>query len=220
MASRQNSTYITYTTTGRNTYERQVENDRLAVYDISKNGSFHIRGGYALVPVIEREIVEKRKWLQSEEVADIVAVSGSVPGAVAVNSATLIGYRIAGIGGALSALLGIFLPTFALMIGLSLVYVQMKDNPKIEAAFLSIRATVVAMIVYAAFKIGKPPSSTSPRERLRQSPSACCCSGETSCIPPGSSSSARSQALPSSKSECCWAKDEARGKEPVYDYMI
>jgi chromate transporter len=118
-------------------------------------GPLTFGGGYALIPVIEKEIVEKRKWLQSEEVADIVAVSGSVPGAVAVNSATLIGYRIAGIGGALSALLGIFLPTFVLMIGLSLVYVQMKDNPKIEAAFLSIRATVVAMIVYAAIKIGK-----------------------------------------------------------------
>jgi len=118
-------------------------------------GPLTFGGGYALIPVIEKEIVEKRKWLQSEEVADIVAVSGSVPGAVAVNSATLIGYRIAGLGGALSALLGIFLPTFVLMIGLSLVYVQMKDNPKIEAAFLSIRATVVAMIVYAAIKIGK-----------------------------------------------------------------
>ncbi|MFC4598460.1 chromate transporter [Cohnella hongkongensis] len=120
-----------------------------------KMGPFTFGGGYALIPVIEKEIVEKRKWLQSEEVADIVAVSGSVPGAVAVNSATLIGYRIAGVGGALSALLGIFLPTFALMIGLSLVYIQLKDNPKIEAAFLSIRATVVAMIVYAAIKIGK-----------------------------------------------------------------
>jgi len=120
-----------------------------------KMGPLTFGGGYALIPVIEKEIVEKRKWLQSEEVADIVAVSGSVPGAVAVNSATLIGYRIAGFGGALSALLGIFLPTFVLMIGLSLVYVQMKDNPKIEAAFLSIRATVVAMIVYAAIKIGK-----------------------------------------------------------------
>ena len=120
-----------------------------------KMGPFTFGGGYALIPVIEREIVEKRKWLQSEDVADIIAVSGSVPGAVAVNSATLIGYRIAGIRGALSALLGIFLPTFVLMIGLSLVYIQMKDNPKIEAAFLSIRATVVAMIVYAAIKIGK-----------------------------------------------------------------
>jgi len=120
-----------------------------------KMGPFTFGGGYALIPVIEREIVDKRKWLQSQDVADIIAVSGSIPGAVAVNSATFIGYRLAGIGGALAALLGIFLPTFALMIGLSLVYVQIKDNPKIEAAFLSIRATVVALIVYAAIKIAK-----------------------------------------------------------------
>ncbi|TVY03290.1 chromate transporter [Cohnella terricola] len=120
-----------------------------------KMGPFTFGGGYALIPAIEREIVDKRKWLSSREVADMITVSGSVPGAVAVNSATFIGYRIAGVGGALAALLGIFLPTFALMIGLSLVYLHIKDNPKVEAAFLSIRATVVALIAYAAIKIGK-----------------------------------------------------------------
>jgi len=120
-----------------------------------KMGPFTFGGGYALIPVIEREIVEKRKWLHSNDVADIVAVSGSVPGAVAVNSATFIGYRLAGTGGAVAALLGIFLPTFVLMIGLSLMYIHLKDNPKIEAAFLSIRATVVALIAYAAIKIAK-----------------------------------------------------------------
>ncbi|XID90694.1 chromate transporter [Paenibacillaceae bacterium WGS1546] len=118
-----------------------------------KMGPFTFGGGYALIPVIEKEIVDKRKWLRGEDVADIFAVSGSVPGAIAINSAAFIGFRIAGVRGAFAALLGIFLPTFALMIGLSLVYIQMKDNPKLEAAFLSIRATVVAMIVYAAFKL-------------------------------------------------------------------
>ncbi|MBH5320224.1 chromate transporter [Paenibacillus sp. GSMTC-2017] len=124
-------------------------------YTFLKMGPASFGGGYALIPVIEREIVEKRNWLQSEDVANITAVSGSVPGAVAVNSAMFIGYRIAGTYGAIAALLGIFLPTFFLMIGLTLAYLQVKDHPKIEAAFLSIRATVVALIVYAAIKIGK-----------------------------------------------------------------
>lgn len=112
-------------------------------------------GGYAMIPVIEREVVEKRGWLRSEEVADVFAVAGSAPGAVAANSAIFIGYRIAGVLGAVSALLGIFLPTFLIVIGLAAFYTVTKDNPKVEAAFLAIRATVVALILYAAIKIGK-----------------------------------------------------------------
>lgn len=120
-----------------------------------KMGPFTFGGGYALIPVIEREIVEKRGWLQAREIADLTAVAGTVPGAIAANTATIIGYRIAGVRGAVSALLGIFLPTFAIMIGMGFLYAGLKDNPKVEAAFLSIRATVVALIVYAAVKIGK-----------------------------------------------------------------
>ncbi|BBI36709.1 chromate transporter [Cohnella abietis] len=120
-----------------------------------KIGPITFGGGYALIPVIEREVVDRRGWLRTQEIADVFAVAGSVPGAVAVNSATYIGYRIAGIRGATAALLGILLPTCCLMIGLSIFYVQMKDNPKIEAAFLSIRVTVVALIAFAAFKIGR-----------------------------------------------------------------
>lgn len=112
-------------------------------------------GGYAMIPVIEREVVDKRGWLRPEEVTDVFAVAGTVPGAVAVNAAIFIGYRIAGVMGAIAALLGICLPTFCIVIGLTAFYTVMKDNPKIEAAFTAIRATVVALIVYAAIKIGK-----------------------------------------------------------------
>lgn len=112
-------------------------------------------GGYAMIPVIEREVVDKRNWLKPEEVADVFAVAGSVPGAVAVNSAIFIGYRVAGVMGAIAALLGICLPTFCIVIGLTAFYTVTKDNPKVEAAFTAIRATVVALIVYAAIKIGK-----------------------------------------------------------------
>ncbi|WP_123043235.1 chromate transporter [Cohnella candidum] len=120
-----------------------------------KMGPLTFGGGYALIPAIEKEVVDKKRWLCSEEIADVFAVSGSVPGAVAVNSATFIGYRIAGISGSIAALLGILLPTFCLMLLLTIFYVQLKDNPKIEAAFTAIRATVVALIAYAAIKIGR-----------------------------------------------------------------
>ncbi|MFJ7724691.1 chromate transporter [Neobacillus sp. NPDC097160] len=112
-------------------------------------------GGFAMIPLIEREIVEKRKWLESEDVTDVFALSQSVPGAIAINSATFIGHRIAGIKGALAAMMGVSLPTFFIVLSLGFSYFFVHDNPKLEAAFVSIRATIVAIIVYAAIKIAK-----------------------------------------------------------------
>lgn len=120
-----------------------------------KIGPVTFGGGYAMIPIIEREVVEKRKWLQSEDVADVFAVSGSVPGAIAINSATFIGYRIAGVMGAIVATIGILLPTFSIVIIYSIFFLGMKEHPKVEAAFISIRATIVALIVFAAYKTGK-----------------------------------------------------------------
>lgn len=112
-------------------------------------------GGFAMVPLIEREIVEKRKWLDSEEVADVFALSQSIPGSVAVNSATFIGHRIGGVKGALAAMIGVSLPTFLIVLVLGASYLFIHDHPKIEAAFVSIRVTIVAIIIYAAIKIAK-----------------------------------------------------------------
>ncbi len=112
-------------------------------------------GGYAMIPLIEKEIVEKRKWLTSEEVTEVFALSQTVPGAVAINSATFIGQRIGGIKGALAAILGVSLPTFIIVLCLGISYFFIHDNPKLEAAFVSIRATIVAIIVYAAIKTAK-----------------------------------------------------------------
>ncbi|MFK9093021.1 chromate transporter [Bacillus salipaludis] len=112
-------------------------------------------GGFAMIPLIEREIVEKRKWLESEDVTDVFALSQSVPGAIAINSATFIGHRIAGIKGALAAMMGVSLPTFFIVLSLGISYFFVHDNPKLEAAFVSIRVTIVAIIVYAAIKIAK-----------------------------------------------------------------
>ncbi|WHY00171.1 chromate transporter [Neobacillus sp. DY30] len=112
-------------------------------------------GGFAMVPLIEREIVEKRKWLDSEEVADVFALSQTIPGSVAINSATFIGYRIGGVKGALAAMIGVSLPTFLIVLALGAAYLFIHDHPKIEAAFVSIRITIVAIIIYAAIKIAK-----------------------------------------------------------------
>ncbi len=108
-----------------------------------------------MIPLIEKEVVEKRKWMKSEEVTDVFALSQSVPGAVAINSATFIGHRIAGMKGAMAAMIGVSLPTFLIVLLLGILYFFIQDNPKIESAFISIRASIVAIIAYAAIKIGK-----------------------------------------------------------------
>lgn len=112
-------------------------------------------GGYAMVPLIIEVIVERKKWLTNEEVTEVIALSQMVPGAVAVNSATFIGHKLGGIKGALAAMLGVSLPTFLIVLTLGISYLYIHDNPKLEAAFTSIRITIVAIIAYAAIKIAK-----------------------------------------------------------------
>ncbi|HZG85059.1 chromate transporter [Paenibacillus sp.] len=120
-----------------------------------KIGPVTFGGGYAMIPLIEREVVEKRKWLETKDVADVFAVAESIPGAIAINSATFIGYRLAGAPGAIAAMAGVLLPTFLIVLMLSVFFLQVQDHPKVEAAFQGIRAAIVALICYAGVKIGK-----------------------------------------------------------------
>jgi chromate transporter len=112
-------------------------------------------GGYAMIPVLEKEIATKRKWIGENELADILAAAQTIPGAVGVNAASLIGYRLAGIPGAIAAMLGISLPTFLIIAGLGGVLFTHRDNPVIHSALEGIRPAVVAMIVYAGIRVAK-----------------------------------------------------------------
>ncbi|MBR2566078.1 MAG: chromate transporter [Paenibacillus sp.] len=112
-------------------------------------------GGYAMIPVIEREVVVKRGWVKPQDVTDVFAIAQSVPGAIALNSATFIGYTIAGVVGAIAALIGVLLPTFIIVIVLSIFYLSFHGNPFVDAAFHGMSAAIVALIVYAAIKIGR-----------------------------------------------------------------
>lgn len=120
-----------------------------------KIGPVTFGGGYAMIPMIEREVVTNKQWVKAQDLTDVFAVAESVPGSIAINSATFIGYRIAGIGGAIAAMSGMMIPTFFIVIGLSISFLYFKDNPKVEAAFVGIRPAIVALIVFAGFKIGK-----------------------------------------------------------------
>ncbi|MEV9640773.1 chromate transporter [Mammaliicoccus sciuri] len=124
-------------------------------YTFLKIGPVTFGGGYAMIPLIEREVVTKKQWIKTSEVADIFAVAESVPGAIAINSATFIGYRIARIPGAIVAMAGVLIPTFLIVISLSVFYLYFKKNPHMEAAFEGIRPAIVALITFAAYKIGQ-----------------------------------------------------------------
>ncbi|WP_219723253.1 chromate transporter [Bacillus sp. Marseille-P3661] len=120
-----------------------------------KIGPVTFGGGYAMIPLIEREVVTKKKWLKIEDVSDVFALAESVPGAIAINSATFIGHRIAGTRGAICAMFGVLLPTFFTVITLSMLFFSLQGNPHLESAFMGIRASIVALIVFAGIKISK-----------------------------------------------------------------
>ncbi|OWR29425.1 chromate transporter [Saccharibacillus sp. O23] len=118
-----------------------------------KIGPSTFGGGYAMLATIEREIVERRGWMDKEEMGDMVSIAGSAPGGVAVNSAAFVGYRLGGAIGALTAVVGIALPTAAIVLLLSLTYSAFRDNAKVEAALKGVHAAVVALILLAGWKM-------------------------------------------------------------------
>ncbi|QHT61043.1 chromate transporter [Paenibacillus lycopersici] len=125
----------------------------LAVF--TKIGPSTFGGGYAMMPVIEREIVGKRQWLDEAEMATMMSLAGSAPGGVAVNSAAFVGYRKAGIAGAIASVAGITLPALVFVIALSAAYMLYGSNPKLDAAMKGIHGAVIALIVLAAYRMAK-----------------------------------------------------------------
>ncbi|MDD3840177.1 MAG: chromate transporter [Clostridia bacterium] len=120
-----------------------------------KIGAFTFGGGYAMIPLIEREVIDNKNWVDEEELLDILALSQSVPGVIAVNSAIFIGYRTKGIAGAVAACIGVMLPSFIIISLIATYFMQFREHPVFDRAFTGIRAAVVALIVSAVIKLGK-----------------------------------------------------------------
>lgn len=112
-------------------------------------------GGFAMIPVLERAVVGKKRWINEKEIVDIFAVSQSIPGAIAVNFAIYLGYRLAGIPGALAAMFGIVMPTFFIIIILTIALASFQNNSDIQAALKGIKPVIVALIIYAGYKMSK-----------------------------------------------------------------
>ena len=120
-----------------------------------KIGSFTIGGGYAMVPIIEEALVTKKRWISESEFVDILALSQSAPGILAVNVSVVTGYRIKGYAGAITAALGTILPSFIIILCIAMFFSRFKDNETVERIFKGIRPAVVALIAAPVFKLGK-----------------------------------------------------------------
>lgn len=120
-----------------------------------KIGAFTFGGGYAMIPLIQREIVEKNDWVKPNEMVDILAISQIAPGVIAINSATYVGYKIAGFWGAFFSTLGVVIPSFIVIYILSFFIQQFKELVWVEYAFRGIRVCVIVIMSYSVWKLMK-----------------------------------------------------------------
>lgn len=118
-------------------------------------GLFTLGGGYAMVPLIEREVVEKKRWIESDDFLNVLAVAQSLPGPIAVNTAVFVGYKTRKLPGSLVGLLGTVLPSFICMVVIASFFVGIRDNPTVAAVFTGIRPAVAALIAASVWSLGK-----------------------------------------------------------------
>ena len=120
-----------------------------------KIGIFTLGGGYAMIPLIEEEVVNKKQWVSKDEMLDLIAIAQSCPGVFAVNIATFIGYKLNKTRGAIATTIGTALPSFLIILAIAMVFSEWKELPAVEAAFKGIRPAVVALIAAPLVKLAK-----------------------------------------------------------------
>lgn len=126
----------------------------------SKIGAFTLGGGYAMLPLIEHEVVDKNLWLSKEDFLDVVAVAQSLPGIFAVNISIFIGYKLRKLKGSIVCALATILPSFLIILLIAMFFSQYKDNPVIAKLFKGIRPTIVALIAVPVFSSAKAAKIT------------------------------------------------------------
>ncbi len=120
-----------------------------------KIGAFTFGGGYAMIPLIQKEAVDKHGWVTEDDILDIIAIAESTPGPIAINSATFVGYRACGVLGSVAATLGVVLPSFVLIFAISFVLRQFQEIKAVQYAFQGIRAGVLALLCKALWGMYK-----------------------------------------------------------------
>lgn len=121
-----------------------------------KIGTFTFGSGYAMIPMIEREVVERKKWFEKEDFYNQFSLASSAPGPFALNTAVFVGYKVYGWWGSFAAVLGAVLPSFTIIILIAIYFTDFKENPTVEAAFKGIRPAVIALIAVPFVRMLRP----------------------------------------------------------------
>lgn len=116
---------------------------------------FTLGGGYAMIPIIEEEVVNRHRWVDKEEMLDLIAIAQSCPGVFAINISIFVGYKLRKVRGAIATALGTALPSFLIILAIAMFFHQFEDNRVIAAMFRGIRPAVVALIAVPTFNLGK-----------------------------------------------------------------
>jgi len=120
-----------------------------------KIGTFTLGGGYAMLPLIQREVVDNKGWIDEEEFLNMIALAQAAPGLIAVNSAIFIGWRVGGWRGVAGAVLGAVLPSFVIILAIAMIFTEWKELPAVEAVFKGLRPAVVALIAAPLVKMAR-----------------------------------------------------------------
>ncbi|GAK53763.1 chromate transport protein ChrA [Candidatus Moduliflexus flocculans] len=118
-------------------------------------GGFTIGGGYTMLPMFQKELVETRHWITEEEILDYYALAQSVPGIIAINTAILVGYKLRKIPGAIAATAGVVTPSLLILMLIAAFFPRFQDDPIVQSAFRGVRAGVVGLIIVAVIRMGK-----------------------------------------------------------------
>lgn len=120
-----------------------------------KIGAFTFGGGWAMVPLIRKELVQKKAWIGDSEFVDLLAIAQSAPGPIAINTAVITGYKIRGIGGALASAFGAALPSFLVILAFATVLVRLQGSQTIEAVFRGMRPAIFGLLISAVWQVGR-----------------------------------------------------------------
>ena len=136
-------------------------------YTFFKIGLFGFGGGYAMLSMIQGEVVTRYGWLTSQEFTDIVAISQMTPGPIRINSATYVGFTATGsVWGSIIATLAVVLPSFILMLAISKFFLKYQKHPVVEAVFSGLRPAVVGLLASAALVLMNAENFSSPKEDM------------------------------------------------------
>lgn len=118
-----------------------------------KIGTFTLGGGYAMLPLIEKEVVDRHQWLDGKEFLNMMALAQAAPGLIAINSAIFLGHRLCGWKGVIACVLGAALPSIVIILLIAMFFTNIRENATVEAVFRGIRPAVVGLIVAAVIRL-------------------------------------------------------------------